>query len=202
MSVAYCQINGTKIGNAVWATTNLNVPTFRNGDRIKQCQSSADWEAAGTNGTPAWCLYVYDTSGRFGYLYNAHAVLDPRKLAPAGWHIPSRSEFRALWDTCGGEMEAAVDLKSRTDWVPYSPGGPSGGSDTYGFNWKPAGFRYGTSGVCVAIGYQSAFWSSEADTDKQGYAYFAYSASPWVQGQYIGRSMGFSVRVVQDPVSK
>lgn len=191
-------MQSTTIGTQSWAVENLELKTFRNGDLIKQCQSAADWIAAAKNGTPAWCYYCIGSNEGYGYLYNAYAVLDDRNLAPQGWHIPSRAEFRTLWDTCGGESEAAVALKSKTNWVPYSPGTPSGGSGDYGFNWEPSGFRYSISGTCVAIGYKGYFWSSDSSTEKQGFVYVANTAEPWVQGQYISRGFGFPVRCIQD----
>lgn len=40
-----------------WATKNLDVDKFRNGDLIKEARLNSEWELAGKNGIPAWCYY-------------------------------------------------------------------------------------------------------------------------------------------------
>ena len=97
-----------EIGNQIWASTNLDVSHFRNGDLIPEAKSEEDWINAARNGQPAWCYYNNDAvspkwswekGGKRcinGKLYNWYAVNDPRGLAPKGWHIPSSSEWEQL----------------------------------------------------------------------------------------------------------
>jgi uncharacterized protein (TIGR02145 family) len=86
------------IGTQVWATKNLDVSTFRNGDPIPQAKSDAEWVAAGENYQPAWCYYDNDPKNgtKYGKLYNWFAVRDARGLAPAGWHVPTDEEWTIL----------------------------------------------------------------------------------------------------------
>lgn len=86
------------IGNQTWMTKNLDVSTFRNGDTIPEIQDVNEWAKAGQEGRPAWCYYDNDTvkGKRCGKLYNWYAVIDPRGLAPAGYHIPTREEWTVL----------------------------------------------------------------------------------------------------------
>ena len=83
--------SSVKIGSQVWATENLNVDRFRNGDPIPQAKTAEEWQNAGNNQQPAWCYYNNDPKNgeSYGKLYNWYAVNDRRGLAPQGWHIPS-----------------------------------------------------------------------------------------------------------------
>ena len=87
----------TKAGQT-WMTRNLDVSKFNNGDTIQKAQTKEDWEKAGENKQPIWCYYNFDIQNgeKYGKLYNWFAVVDPRGLAPKGWHIPKKSELEKL----------------------------------------------------------------------------------------------------------
>ncbi len=91
--ISYIQYNDQK-----WMLRNLDVGKFRNGDEIQEICSDEEWEEAGYKGIPAWCYYNNDRENGniYGRLYNWHAVNDPRGLAPKGWHIPDKTEWRTL----------------------------------------------------------------------------------------------------------
>ena len=75
-------------------------------------------------------------------LYNAPVVRWLASSPPAGWHIPSYSEWKALFAAVGGESVAGGKLKSTSGWTEQN------GTDDYGFNGKPCGYRVGVeSGV-------------------------------------------------------
>lgn len=78
------------IGTQVWMTRNLDVVTYRNGDTIPEVKDPTEWANLTTG---AWCYYNNDPAlgAIYGKLYNHAAVVDPRGLAPEGWHIPSDS---------------------------------------------------------------------------------------------------------------
>jgi uncharacterized protein (TIGR02145 family) len=111
-SFIYTQ-NEVKIGTQVWMTENLNVDRFRNGDPIPEAKTDEEWKAANNLGNPVWCHSNNDAklSKQHGRLYNFHAVMDPRGLAPEGWHIPSDEEWLMLIKTAGGN-----NLASKTGW--------------------------------------------------------------------------------------
>jgi uncharacterized protein (TIGR02145 family) len=100
------------IGEQVWMTANLSVSTFRNGDTIPEARTSDEFASACLNEKPAWCYYKFNSQNgaTFGKLYNWYAVIDPRGLAPEGWHIPSNSE----WELLKGFTGKA--LKSKSGW--------------------------------------------------------------------------------------
>jgi hypothetical protein len=61
-------------------TEKPNVEKFRNGDVILEAKTDEEWRMAGDNKLAAWCYYDNNNnSGKYGKLYNWHAVNDPRR---------------------------------------------------------------------------------------------------------------------------
>ena len=98
------------IGTQTWAAKNLDVSTYRNGDKIPQVQDKKAWTNLKTG---AWCYYENNTANgtKYGKLYNWYAVNDPRGLAPNGYYIPSHPDWEILKDYLGGELNAGTKLK-------------------------------------------------------------------------------------------
>jgi uncharacterized protein (TIGR02145 family) len=188
-----------KIGNQEWASENLNVSTFRNGDAIPEAQTSEAWFKAGEEGKPAWCYSENDpeNGNKYGRLYNWYAVNDARGLAPSGWHIPSDAEWTTLTDNLGGEYEAGHKMKSQAGWDDNG-----NGSNASGFSGLPGGSRYFNetlgNGTFDDIGYYTYWWSStEYDT------YHAWNRDLCCSLDYLNRNNllkrdGFSVRCLRD----
>lgn len=90
--------NSIKIGSQTWSTKNLDIDHFRNGDKIKQVKSDMEWLMADANKEPAWCYFEFNEANntKYGKLYNGHAVLDKRGLAPKDWKIPTDTDFKTL----------------------------------------------------------------------------------------------------------
>lgn len=129
------------LGNQVWMKKNLTIKVFRNGDTILHAKTAEEWVKAGQSGIPAWCHYENDTSNEdiHGILYNAHAVLDKRGLAPTGWHIPDVIEWKTLFAQYGGENEAGFALISKKHWFVSEWNPPN--------DVPPSGFEAFGSGV-------------------------------------------------------
>lgn len=70
---------------------------------------------------------------KYGRFYTWDVAKD---VCPAGWHLPTAEEFDQLFVEVGGLDSAAVKLKSAEGWSHYG-----NGSDEYGFNGTPSGFR-------------------------------------------------------------
>ena len=93
-----------QIGKQLWMAENLNVSRFRNGDPILELNNYNQFLEAGEKQEPACCFYNYqqENGKAYGMLYNWFALIDPRGLAPEGWHIPSDQEWTQLTDyLCG-----------------------------------------------------------------------------------------------------
>jgi uncharacterized protein (TIGR02145 family) len=109
------------IGNQVWMAENLNVFYFRNGDPIPIIKNNEEWNIAIGKQQPACCYYANNAINgkKYGVLYNWYAVVDPRGLAPKGWHIPTDEEWGTLIDALGGEFFASEKMKSTEGWGVY-----------------------------------------------------------------------------------
>ena len=169
-----------KIGTQVWMSRNLDVDTFRNGDRIRQARDERQLQYAASNDTPAWCYYQFDEENgkRYGKLYNWAAVNDPRGIAPIGYHIPWDFDWDILIDFLGGDKIAGSKMKSRDAWVfpdclfcadwdcrkfrnnPLS----GGGDNSSGLGLLPGGqMAYNGFG---GIGCYGVWWSTSMSDDR------------------------------------
>jgi len=165
-----------KIASQIWASKNLNVSHFKNGDYIIETRNTKEWEKAIKEKTPAWCYYNNEPENgrRYGKLYNGFAVNDPRGLAPDGWHIPSDSEWRILFENLGGLDEAGNKIKSNIGW------GHSGTeTNSSGFNAFPAGHRFDeTDSSFTGLGEHSFFWSSSTYSANQNKTIHLWDQGP------------------------
>jgi hypothetical protein len=76
------------MGSQTWMAENLNVDKFRNGDVIPEAKTPEELQKYCDNKQPAWHYYQFNSSDKFGKMYNQYAVYDNRGLAPIGYHIP------------------------------------------------------------------------------------------------------------------
>lgn len=201
-----------KIDTQEWMTQNLNTDKFRNGDPIPEARSESEWEKAGDDKKPAWRYYDNDPSNDeiYGKLYNWYAVIDPRGLAPGGWHVPSDKEWTVLTTYLGGkEIKAKLDdgssywytplaggkMKSRGTQYWKSPNKEASNSSS--FSGLPGGAS-GNLGGFKFIGEIGNWWSSsEGDTERAWYRSL-YNFSGSVARSYDVKSYGLSVRCLRD----
>jgi uncharacterized protein (TIGR02145 family) len=85
-----------KIGTQIWMSENLNVDCFSNGDPIPEAKTKDEWEVAGSNKQPAWCLYK--NTQFLGKLYNYYALSDIRRIEPEGWRLSTRKDWESLFE--------------------------------------------------------------------------------------------------------
>ncbi|HPJ46466.1 MAG TPA: FISUMP domain-containing protein, partial [Tenuifilaceae bacterium] len=129
--------NWVGIGTQVWMKENLQTTKYNDGTSIPLVTDNNSWINLST---PGYCWYNNDeaTFRDRGALYNWY-VVETNKVCPAGWHVPSREEFKVLYNYVspeGYECKWANVLKSTSGW----PEGDNG-TDNVGFNAKPAGYR-------------------------------------------------------------
>lgn len=90
----------TKLGNQIWMYENLQTRVFRNGDSIPLAKNGKELTTATRNKMPICSAWNFDNStiAINGLYYNYYAVIDPRGLAPEGFHIPKTDEVNKLND--------------------------------------------------------------------------------------------------------
>lgn len=102
-----------RLGSQNWMSGNLNVSTFRNGDPIPEVKTEEEWIKAAQDKKPVWCYYENNSShgAIHGKLYNGFAMMDPRGLAPEGYHVATDFDWVQLASVLGGRDIAGSGMK-------------------------------------------------------------------------------------------
>lgn len=182
-----------KIGKQRWTTKDLTTSTYRNGDPIPEVKNAAAWAALTTG---AWCWYRNDSVKWSGYgkLYNWFAVNDARGLAPAGYHIPSDSEWTKLTDFLGGEPVAGGKMKETgtKHWLAIN----QDATNSSGFTAFGGGLR-ATDGTFHDLKYSGYWWSStENNTEAWARQVPYYSGAIFIFS--YSKIDGYSIRCIKD----
>lgn len=195
-----------KIGNQIWMSRNLNTEYFRNGDIIPKAKSLEEWKLARDNKSPAWCYY-YNMNDQYGKLYNFYAVIDPRGLAPVGWHIPIIDEWSELISYLGGVEIAGNKLKSKNGWKHPNFNENGNGNDSSGFSAYPGGIRIDSNIInepnsSYSEGFfnlltEANWWTSSIFSDTTSFS-VTVDWSSYVKRFPISKQFGLSVRCVKD----
>lgn len=193
------------LGTQVWMVENLKTTHYNDGTSLPNVTDNTAWANA-TSGT--YCDYANNpaNSTDYGRLYNLYAIKDSRKLAPAGWHIPSFSEWVTALYYLGGGGIAGGRMKEAgfTHW-DY----PNTGADNSSwFTALGSGFRSaGPNAPFVALKRRAVFWSSSSDYSFSPSSPFitaiilADNSASWSYQQGSiggGTSYGYTVRCVKD----
>jgi uncharacterized protein (TIGR02145 family) len=184
-----------KLGTQTWASKNLSVTVFRNGDAIQEARTNKEWVNAGREGKPAWCYYGNNKENdkKYGKLYNWFAVSDPRGLAPDGWHIPSYAEWVQLITFLGGENNSGIKMKSTSGWEDIG-----NGTNSSGFSALPGGWR-SSIGEFKGIRGNGTWWSStEFSQTNAWYMSLEYINNITIIGSESGKENGVSVRCIMN----
>lgn len=206
------------IGTHVWMAENLKVTRYRNGDAIPIVTNKDSW---GSLSNGAYCEYNNDVNNvvTYGRLYNWYAVDDSRKLAPAGWHVPTDGEWKQLEIYLGmsqidahsygwrGETIFNVGGKLKetgtTHWI--SPN--EGATNETGFTALAGGVRVSccrADNYFMQVGTSAGFWTStESDTDPTGHRiaiprWLSYHIGEIKRDTTTMKKFGMSVRLVKD----
>jgi len=187
-------VNEVQIGNQIWMTKNLNVSRYRNGDPIPQVTDPTQWANLTTG---AWCYYNNDPANGpiYGKLYNWYAVKDPRGLAPAGYHVPTYTEWNSLIiflgdvDVAGGKMKEM----GITNWLSPNEGATNSSS----FTGLPGGNR-SFNGSFDSISYNGCWWSSTEYTINNAWLRLLFNNNTRSSWGSSRKTNGFSVRCIKD----
>ena len=183
------------IGTQTWMAENLRTTKYNDGTVILNIIDDAEWEALITG---AYCDYnntkSTDTIATYGRLYNWYAV-NTGKLAPAGWHVPTDTDWATLINNLGGIDIAGGKLKEAgtTHWNSSN----SGTTNETGFTGLPSGLC-SDLGTFYEIGTDGFWWSaSEVSTDIARALYVNLHYSD-VFSSSNRNKVGISVRCVKD----
>ena len=189
--------NEIKIGKQIWTTKNLDVDTYRNGDKIPQVEDPKEWTKTYTG---AWCYYENkgENGIKYGKLYNWYAVTDPRGLAPEGYHIPTDEEWTKLTDNLTSFWYAPGEkMKSTSGWEN------GGGTNTSGFFGLPGGQRLSNGTFLNIFGIGQWYSSTEVDNSEGGIGCCAWSRRFLSEYGFVSKASGlkgdgYTVRCLMD----
>ncbi len=203
-----------KIGNQVWMVENLRTTKYNDGTPIPLVTDSAAWKALTT---PGYCYYNNTTNAdsikKYGALYNWY-VVNTKKLAPKGWHVPTDAEWTTLenyliangynWDGTTTDNKIAKSMAAKTDWETYTAAGTIGNdlikNNKSGFSALPGGFR-SNDGIFFNIG-RGGYWlsASEIDASRTFFRSLLFGNDNLFRPSRYGnpKSCGLSVRLLRD----
>jgi uncharacterized protein (TIGR02145 family) len=208
-----------RIWNQIWTVENLRTTKYNDGSDIPLVTDGIAW---GNLSTPGYCWYNNDATNKvkYGALYNWYTVnpANPKKIATAGWHVPTDAEWTILekylvlngynWDgttdtssTTWPYNKIAKSLASKTDWYPSTSSGAIGNDLTTnnrsGFSALPGGYRDDGS----TFDLQSAngnWWSATEDGASRAYNRYLDYGSDYMDRGNAREGYGFSVRLLRD----
>jgi uncharacterized protein (TIGR02145 family) len=124
----------------------------------------------------------------FGRLYTyAQAVAN----CPSGFHLPTLTEFIALENFLGGNVNAGYHLKSTLpEWT-------NPGDDLVGFFARPSSYRQNTNSSYGA-GNQSYYWTSTTQPGNLIIVFYTEIGNSLTNSEYDQTTFSFSVRYVKD----
>jgi uncharacterized protein (TIGR02145 family) len=196
------------IGTQVWMVENLKVTHYRNGDPITNITNDNQWFNLTT---PAYCDYENSPANSiiYGRIYNYFAVEDGRKIAPAGWHVPTDAEWTTLTDYLinngfgyyGSGPTIAKSMAAKSGWTTSAQAGTVGNdqasNNSSGFSALPGGGRF-TSGGFFNVGSETYWWSSTLNDPLAGLSRSIYSAGSACGRGFYDKVRGLSVRCISD----
>ncbi len=181
----------TTINGKKWLIANIDSQVDKNGQAVT-CYANTAGDS--------------EFVKKYGCLYN---WVDAMKVCPAGWHLPTQTEFNELLayvqetlnTTSQNDIFLALIAKSSA-WINAS----NEGTDSFLFSALPAGFgilaqNMGPDPIYSRLGTAARFWSSSEWTNDQGEKLSAYvlRVDKQLEITQFGKINTFcSVRCVQD----
>jgi len=198
-----------RIGSQVWLAENLKVTHYRNGDIIPVETDDNLWWTMHEGKS---CWYNDDSvtyHEAFGVLYNFWAVNDKRGIAPAGWHVASYTEWKALDEYLtdpgygfeGTGDDIAKSLAAAWGWNPDptagNPGNDTATNNSSGFTAIAAGSRT-QMGIYGDSGKRSIWWTSSEINAYGAFFYVIHNDWNRLLPYYVNKNYGYYVRCVKD----
>jgi len=179
-----------KIGEQFWMDQDLNVSTYRNGDPIKTNLRSDVWE----NTTDGALIRPTNSTSCF---YNHYAIADPRGLCPAGWKIPTESDWNVLIKFIEPQADTSIlgtQTTSRSGYLQELSLQPIAGLNT-----KPQRETgYSNTPIETKNNLPKFWWTASTVTYATAASrYFNENTGEVVSG-ISDRNNGFAVRCIKD----
>lgn len=175
-----------KIGTQVWMASNLAETLYNDLSAIPNVTDNATWVGL-TSG--ARCGYNND---------EANALAQISKLAPIGWHIPTKTECETLMTTLGGASVSGGHLKETGIIYWNDPNVDADNSS--GFSARGAGDRT-IDGIYEGLLDTMAIWTSSVDLSTNPYYWIcamSYDGGSDAVTATPIKIYGLSIRAIKD----
>lgn len=185
--------NTIQIGSQIWMKENLKVTRYRNGDAIQYVSDANAWSLLTSGG---YCYYdnLQSNYATYGALYNWAAINDSRNIAPAGWHVPTYSEWQTLINYLGGSSVAGGKMKE-TGVAHWNTPNPA--SNSSNFTALGSGLRDQT-GSYFGMYYTTYWWSVTDGGSGYSWATVVNNNDETALTVAYMQQLGFPVRCVKD----
>jgi len=183
------------IGSQTWMAENLRATRYRNGDAIPNVTDNDIWQNLNYG---AYCNYnntsSLDSIATYGRLYSWLAVIDDRKIAPLGWHVPTYEEWLIL-EAFLGDSIAGDKLKESGTLHWKAPN--YGATNETGFTALGGGYLHGNGFKHNSI--EEAWWTTSLDSTAKYVFHVTIGYNYGVLGGcYCPKRDGYSIRCVKD----
>ncbi len=179
-----------KAGNQVWMAENLKVTHYSNGEVIPNVTEPNQWDALTTGG---WCDIVNDPvkAKAYGHFYNWYTVADQRNVCPAGWHVPSETEWVELLTFLAGDKLSPTKTSAAIPAATKSINASL-------FQVLPEDFR-GWDLECSHVGYGGGgWWTSTSVTPELAYIHGTNYNTASKNRLEARKKFGYCIRCVKD----
>ncbi len=172
---------------------NLKTTRYNDSTLIPHIETATAWNQSVT---PGYCWYNNDVTHKplYGAIYNWY-VIETKKLAPVGWHVPSTNELNSLMSLIGGPLVAGGKLKDAGTRYWQAPN--EGGTDSVGFTALPGGYRK-SDGSFTSINKFGYWWLSIDVSMGSAMCYFVNNYQAELLRNATSKVFGYSVRCVRD----
>jgi uncharacterized protein (TIGR02145 family) len=207
-----------KFGNQVWMAENLRVTKYNDGSAIPFDTAKVTWMFATT---PKYCFLNNTTDSltinTYGAFYNWYVVdpANPRKIAPAGWHVPTDSEWVILekylvlngnnWDGTTDTShinKIAKSMAAQVDWkvLPVEEGAVGidvAKNNRSGFSGLPCGYR-DRNGNFYSLWGGTYWWCATEHLGEDAWNPNLRVGMDYFRRDYSSKSCGCGIRLVKD----
>jgi uncharacterized protein (TIGR02145 family) len=203
-----------RIGAQEWLTENLRTTRYSNGDLIGTTNPSDHNLYNESTPKYQWAYAGQDSNASvYGRLYTWYTAMDTRNVCPAGWHVPTESEWIRLenylianghnYDGTTTGNKIAKSLAAKTNWESSYYTGAVGNADypgkrnSSGFTALPGGYRF-DDGLFDGLGSHGNWWSSTETGSLFARCFYIYcNYFNTYRGDDLKKG-GFSIRCVKD----
>lgn len=206
-----------EIGEQIWMAENLKTTHYADGSAISLVEGSTEW-ATLKSSDKAYSWYDNSFTNRdvYGGLYNWAAAMNGASssgdqpsgiqgVCPAGWHLPSDGEWKALEMFLGMSQADADGLiwrgtdeggKLKEEGSIHWDNPNTGATNSSGFTALPAGYREPT-GAFDNEGYSTGYWTTTEKDEPSSWIRYLNAANAGSQRDFNETGFGFSVRCVK-----